>query len=113
MPDLPPRLASQKELGEGYALAVQEAASAFGDSRMLIEKFIETPRHIEIQVLGDRQGNIVALPERECSIQRRNQKVGASEGGAWPPWACTLFGLLLCGTSVDCRDQQPERRSHR
>ncbi|KAL4458176.1 hypothetical protein ABPG75_013041 [Micractinium tetrahymenae] len=66
---------NEKELREGYELATQEAASAFGDSRMLIEKFIEQPRHIEIQVLGDKHGNVVYFPERECSIQRRNQKV--------------------------------------
>src|SRR4029077_10962127 len=47
----------------------------FGDDRILIEKFIESPRHIEIQVLGDKHGNVVHLGERECSIQRRNQKV--------------------------------------
>ncbi|KAL4856779.1 Propionyl-CoA carboxylase alpha chain [Chlorella vulgaris] len=66
---------NEKELREGYELCTQEAASAFGDSRMLIEKFIEQPRHIEIQVLGDKHGNVVYFPERECSIQRRNQKV--------------------------------------
>lgn len=65
----------EKDLIEGYKLACQEAASAFGDSRMLIEKFIQQPRHVEIQVLGDRHGNVLYLPERECSIQRRNQKV--------------------------------------
>lgn len=65
----------EKDLAEGYKLATEEAASAFGDSRMLIEKYVERPRHIEFQVLGDTQGNVVYLPERECSIQRRNQKV--------------------------------------
>src|SRR3712207_6870295 len=49
--------------------------SSFGDDRVFIEKFIEAPRHIEIQVLGDQHGNILYLNERECSIQRRNQKV--------------------------------------
>lgn len=66
---------NEKDLAEGYKLATEEAASAFGDSRMLIEKFVERPRHVEIQVLGDTQGNVLYLPERECSIQRRNQKV--------------------------------------
>jgi propionyl-CoA carboxylase alpha chain len=65
----------EKDLAEGYILATQEAASAFGDSRMLIEKYVEHPRHIEIQVLGDTHGTVLYLPERECSIQRRNQKV--------------------------------------
>ncbi|TDH66194.1 uncharacterized protein CCR75_006193 [Bremia lactucae] len=59
----------------GYRLSKEEAAHSFGDDRMFIEKFIEDPRHIEIQLLADAHGNVVALPERECSIQRRNQKV--------------------------------------
>ncbi len=63
------------EVRQGFKSSQSEAASSFGDDRMLIEKFIESPRHIEIQVLGDRQGNAVYLNERECSIQRRNQKV--------------------------------------
>jgi propionyl-CoA carboxylase alpha chain len=63
------------ELMEGFDRARSEAASSFGDDRMFIEKFIENPRHIEIQVLGDKHGNVIALGERECSIQRRNQKV--------------------------------------
>jgi propionyl-CoA carboxylase alpha chain len=52
-----------------------EAKSSFGDDRVFIEKFILEPRHIEIQVLGDKHGNCIYLGERECSIQRRNQKV--------------------------------------
>jgi propionyl-CoA carboxylase alpha chain len=63
------------EAAEGYRLSRQEAKAAFGDDRILIEKFIDSPRHIEFQVLADGQGNAVYLPERECSIQRRNQKV--------------------------------------
>ncbi|MGE0230440.1 MAG: acetyl/propionyl/methylcrotonyl-CoA carboxylase subunit alpha, partial [Flavobacteriaceae bacterium] len=63
------------EVAEGYARAKSEAASSFGDDRVFIEKFIENPRHIEIQVLADKHGNAVYLHERECSIQRRNQKV--------------------------------------
>jgi propionyl-CoA carboxylase alpha chain len=63
------------DVADGFARARSEAKSAFGDDRILIEKFIETPRHIEIQVLADRHGKIVHLGERECSIQRRNQKV--------------------------------------
>jgi propionyl-CoA carboxylase alpha chain len=64
-----------EEVRDGFARARSEAASAFGDDRMFIEKFIENPRHIEIQVLGDRYGTVIHLGERECSIQRRNQKV--------------------------------------
>src|SRR6187431_2559751 len=66
---------SAKEAEEGFALARSEAKSSFGDDRVFIEKFIENPRHIEIQVLGDKHGHIIYLGERECSIQRRNQKV--------------------------------------
>ena len=64
-----------KEAEEGFGLASSEAKSSFGDDRCFVEKFIENPRHIEIQVLGDKHGNVVYLGERECSIQRRNQKV--------------------------------------
>ena len=64
-----------REAEEGFGLARSEAASSFGDDRCFVEKFIENPRHIEIQVLGDKHGNVVYLGERECSIQRRNQKV--------------------------------------
>ena len=66
---------SAKEVAEGFQLAKSEAASSFGDDRVFIEKFITNPRHIEIQVLGDKHGNVIHLGERECSIQRRNQKV--------------------------------------
>lgn len=66
---------SRKECEEGFDLARSEAKSSFGDDRVFIEKFIENPRHIEIQVLGDKHGNVIYLGERECSIQRRNQKV--------------------------------------
>ncbi|KAH3809691.1 hypothetical protein DPMN_138067, partial [Dreissena polymorpha] len=66
---------NDKECRTAFRLSSQEAASSFGDDRMLIEKFIDNPRHIEIQVLCDKHGNGVWLNERECSIQRRNQKV--------------------------------------
>jgi propionyl-CoA carboxylase alpha chain len=63
------------EAAEGFERSRSEAASSFGDDRIFIEKFVTQPRHIEIQVLGDRHGNCIYLGERECSIQRRNQKV--------------------------------------
>jgi propionyl-CoA carboxylase alpha chain len=66
---------SESEVAEGFARSKSEAKSSFGDDRMFIEKFIADPRHIEIQVLGDKHGNVIYLGERECSIQRRNQKV--------------------------------------
>ena len=66
---------STSEVAEGFGLAKAEAKASFGDDRVFIEKFIVDPRHIEIQVLGDKHGNVIYLGERECSIQRRNQKV--------------------------------------
>ncbi|MDQ8726363.1 acetyl/propionyl/methylcrotonyl-CoA carboxylase subunit alpha [Bradyrhizobium sp. LHD-71] len=70
------RIASNAaEVAEGFRLARAEAKSSFGDDRVFVEKFIVDPRHIEIQVLGDKHGNVIHLGERECSIQRRNQKV--------------------------------------
>ena len=66
---------SRDEVAEGFASSKSEAKSSFGDDRIFIEKYIEEPRHIEIQVLGDKHGNVIHLGERECSIQRRNQKV--------------------------------------
>ncbi|MBV9738130.1 MAG: acetyl/propionyl/methylcrotonyl-CoA carboxylase subunit alpha [Hyphomicrobiales bacterium] len=65
----------REEVAEGFARARSEASSSFGDDRVFIEKFIVDPRHVEIQVLGDKHGNVIHLGERECSIQRRNQKV--------------------------------------
>ncbi len=66
---------SEAEAREGFGLAKAEAKASFGDDRVFVEKFITNPRHIEIQVLGDKHGNVIYLGERECSIQRRNQKV--------------------------------------
>ena len=66
---------SEAEIAEGFRAATSEAKSSFGDGRVFIEKYVEQPRHIEIQVLGDAHGNVVFLGERECSIQRRHQKV--------------------------------------
>ncbi len=66
---------SAEEVREGFLTSTAEAKSSFGDDRVFVEKFVENPRHIEIQVLGDKHGNLVYLFERECSIQRRNQKV--------------------------------------
>jgi len=66
---------SDKEAHEGFSSCRTEAKNAFGDDRVFIEKYVEEPRHIEIQVLGDGHGNCVYLHERECSLQRRHQKV--------------------------------------
>ncbi len=66
---------NKKDVQEGFPAVRAEAKASFGDDRIFIEKFVTAPRHIEIQVLGDKHGNVVYLFERECSIQRRNQKV--------------------------------------
>ena len=66
---------NQNEMAEAFLSASNEARNSFSDDRVFIEKFIEDPRHIEIQVLADKHGNVVCLGERECSIQRNNQKV--------------------------------------
>jgi propionyl-CoA carboxylase alpha chain len=95
---------SEKDVREGFESVKREGLNSFGDDRVFIEKFIENPRHIEIQILGDQHGNILYLNERECSIQRRHQKVveeaprrssarrcarpWASSASPWPaPWA--------------------------
>ncbi len=66
---------NEQDVREGFEATKREGLNSFGDDRVFIEKFIENPRHIEIQVLGDKHGNVVYLNERECSIQRRHQKV--------------------------------------
>src|SRR5690606_16351750 len=66
---------NRQDVEEGFPAVRAEAKASFGDDRIFIEKFIESPRHVEIQVLGDKHGNVLHLFERECSIQRRNQKV--------------------------------------
>ena len=86
---------NDKEAREAFTLCSEEGAASFGDDRMLVEKFVDQPRHIEIQVLGDKHGNCIHLNERECSIQRRNQKVHtyilARFGAAITLTACVIF----------------------
>ena len=95
------------ESREGLVSAMNEGRASFGDDRVFIEKFVQEPRHIEIQVMGDKHGNVVYLGERECSIQRRHQKVleegavalpGRSDAqgdGRTGRGACQGSGLLL------------------
>jgi 3-methylcrotonyl-CoA carboxylase alpha subunit len=66
---------SKEELGPAIVSAKREAKAAFGDDRMLIEKYVDNPRHIEVQIIGDSHGNLLSLFERECTLQRRHQKV--------------------------------------
>ena len=65
----------EAEARQAVGLSQREAAASFGDDRIFIERYVEKPRHIEIQLIADTHGNVVYLPERECSVQRRNQKV--------------------------------------
>lgn len=66
---------SMQEVRENFRRATSEAKAAFGDGAMFIEKFIDKPRHIELQILGDKIGNVIHLFERDCSVQRRHQKL--------------------------------------
>jgi len=66
---------SQAEFAEGFERATSEAKQAFGDGTVFIERFLDKPRHIEVQILADSAGNVVHLFERDCSVQRRHQKV--------------------------------------
>ena len=70
-----PVMCSDDQLEDLYMRASNEAKSAFGDGRMFIEKYVQDPRHIEVQILADSYGNVVHLYERDCSVQRRHQKV--------------------------------------
>ncbi len=98
-----------EEAREGFQSSRNEAKNSFGDDRIFIEKFVTEPRHIEIQVLGDKHGNTLYLGERECSIQRRNQKVieepprRSSIPRPARPWAsrpsrCKAVGYHSAGT---------------
>ena len=68
-------VADRDELRRAWPVARGEAQAAFGDDRLYMERYIESPRHIEIQILADEHGNVIHLGERECSIQRRHQKL--------------------------------------
>jgi 3-methylcrotonyl-CoA carboxylase alpha subunit len=88
------------DLAEAAASARREAASAFGDERLLLEKYLARPRHIEIQILADRHGNVVSLFERDCSIQRRYQKViEESPAVGMEPGRRRLMGETACAAA--------------
>ena len=74
-PQLASPCAAEEELEGAFATSSSEARAAFGDGRMFVEKYVEDPRHIEVQVLCDQHGNCIHLYERDCSVQRRHQKV--------------------------------------
>ena len=94
------RLVEQEpDLEEAFTSAAREAKAAFGDDRFLIEKFITAPRHVEVQVFGDGDGNIVHLFERDCSIQRRHQKVIERSARAKPARLCTHRPSRCCAKS--------------
>jgi acetyl/propionyl-CoA carboxylase alpha subunit len=69
------KVETEQEIAEAFEMATNRAKLAFGDERIYVEKYLESPHHIEIQILGDKDGNVVTFPERECSVQRRHQKV--------------------------------------
>jgi acetyl-CoA carboxylase biotin carboxylase subunit len=69
------KVEKEEEVAESFDTATNRARLAFGDERVYVEKYLESPHHIEIQILGDKDGNVVTFPERECSVQRRHQKV--------------------------------------
>ena len=66
---------NEKEIGNAFLAASKEAKSAFGDDTIYMEKYIQKPRHVEVQILGDKYGNVIHLGERDCSLQRRHQKL--------------------------------------
>lgn len=93
-----PCVADDKEAKEGFRLSTEEALKSFGDDRIFVEKFIENPHHIEIQLVADTHGNVACFPERECSIQRRNQKVCCGAVWSMPVEQAGSRGRL-CGSS--------------
>jgi len=84
---------AEEELEDAFERASREAAAAFGNGAMFVEKFVEDPRHIEVQILADNHGNVVHLYERDCSVQRRHQKVRCRQ--CHPSSSISLSACLL------------------
>ena len=88
-------LPAEEFLEDSFDRASNEAKAAFGDGRMFIEKYVESPRHIEVQILADNHGNVVHLYERDCSVQRRHQKV-CFAALPCPALPCPALSCPLC-----------------
>lgn len=106
-PDLAPARIAEEELADSFERASREARSAFGNGAMFVEKFVEDPRHIEVQIIADGFGNVVHLYERDCSVQRRHQKarMPSSDRLQYPllhsPISSLGYGLFLLVTGLD------------
>jgi len=92
--------AADFEMTDLFNRASNEAKAAFGDGSMFVEKYVEEPRHIEIQILADSYGNVVHLYERDCSVQRRHQKVRLTGLGQGAAAAAAAFGVLCMPCNV-------------
>ena len=105
-----PLTLAESEMSDAFIRASNEARSAFGDGRMFVEKYVEEPRHIEIQIIADHYGNVVHLYERDCSVQRRHQKVGRGgegRGGEGGRRNARIF-VRGPGEAVGCKGQAGE-----
>ncbi len=107
---------------EAFVRASSEAKSSFGDGRMFVEKYVENPRHIEVQILADHYGNVIHLYERDCSVQRRHQKVWVrwvGWGSVWVGWVDMVDGrwcmewYLVAFCSVNTHKTTPKKHTYK